>query len=49
MVMNNAYVNETDAHAVCCWDAPDLESVIDLFSKAGVSTKSVEEVIEFAA
>ncbi len=46
--MSNAYVNETDAHAVCCWEGPDRGSVEALFAKAGVATKIIDEVVEFA-
>ena len=45
--MDNAYVDKSKAQAICCWDAPDLASIEDLFSRAGVATESIQEVEEF--
>ena len=45
--MDNAYIDENKAQAVCCWNAPDKSSVEDLFSKAGVATQEIQEVVEF--
>ncbi len=45
--MDNAYIDESKAQAVCCWNAPDRSSVEDLFSKAGVSPQEIQEVVNF--
>ena len=45
--MQQAFVNESKARAVCCWDAPSQEAIEELFEKASVATDSVEEVVEF--
>ncbi|MDJ0766167.1 MAG: hypothetical protein QNJ97_24505 [Myxococcota bacterium] len=45
--MKQAFINKSEARAVCCWDAPDQLSVEALFTKAGIATASVEEVVEY--
>lgn len=45
--MDNAYIDENKAQAVCCWSAPDKASVEELFSKAGVAAQDIQEVTEF--
>jgi hypothetical protein len=45
--MEQAFLNESGARAVCCWNAPDLPTIEALFAKAGVATDSVEEVVEY--
>lgn len=42
--METAYVKKFKEQAICCWDAPDRDTVAALFEKAGVVTESVEEV-----
>ena len=48
MVMNRAYVDANEGQAICCWDAPDKNSIEDLFSKVGVQTESIREVVEYS-
>ena len=45
--MKQAFVNESEARAVCCWDAPDQSTIEGLFSNAGINPTSVEEVVEY--
>jgi len=45
--MEKAYVDEENNQAICCWSAPDLKSVKDLFSKANVQVESIRSVIEY--
>jgi len=47
--MDKAYVDKNKSQAVCCWNAPNMTSITDLFTKAGVITESIREVEEFAA
>jgi hypothetical protein len=46
--MDNAYIDEENAQAICCWDAPDRESIEKIFSEAGVVTESVKEVKKYS-
>ncbi len=45
--MKQAFVNESQARAVCCWDAPDKTTIEGLFSLSGLEPTSVEEVVEY--
>ena len=45
--MDKAYIDEENSQAICCWDAPDLKSVKDLFTKAHVQVESIRSVIEY--
>lgn len=45
--MDKAYIDESKAQAVCCWNAPNLTEVENLFAKAGIATASIQEVVEF--
>jgi hypothetical protein len=42
--METAYVKKYKDQAICCWDAPDRETIEGLFAKEGLITESVEEV-----
>ncbi len=46
--MDNAYIDEDKAQALCCWNAPDKPSVEALFEKAGITTQEIQEVVQFA-
>lgn len=45
--MDRAYIDENKGQAICCWDAPDLKSIEDLFSNAQVTTESIRQVVEY--
>jgi hypothetical protein len=47
LCMDKAYIDEENSQAICCWDAPDLKSVKDLFTKAHVQVESIRSVIEY--
>jgi len=49
LTMDRAYVDKNKAQAVCCWNAPGMSSITDLFAKAGVKTESIREVEEYSA
>lgn len=42
--MEQAYVKKYKDQAICCWDAPDRDTIEALFEKVGIVTESVEEV-----
>ena len=42
--MEKAYIKKYKDQAICCWDAPDRETIEGLFAKEGLITESVEEV-----
>ncbi len=42
--MELAFVKKHKDQAICCWDAPDRETIEELFEKEGLVTESVEEV-----
>jgi hypothetical protein len=42
--MDRAYIDEANGQAICCWNAPDLKAVEDLFTKAQVTPQSIKEV-----
>jgi len=42
--MDRAYIDEANGQAICCWNAPNLKAVEDLFSKAQVVPQSIREV-----
>ena len=45
--MDQAYINESKAQALCCWDAPDRTTIEGVFTKAEVNIESIEEVVEY--
>ena len=45
--MDQAYINESKAQALCCWDAPDRATIEGVFTKAEVNIESIEEVVEY--
>jgi hypothetical protein len=45
--MSTAYIDESKSQAICCWDAPDRESIESLFSAAGVTAQEIQEVVEY--
>jgi hypothetical protein len=45
--MEKAYVDEENSQAVCCWSAPDIKSIQELFAKAKVKVESIRSVIEY--
>jgi hypothetical protein len=45
--MEKAYVDEENSQAICCWSAPDIKSVEDLFAKANVKVESIRTVVEY--
>ena len=47
--MDQAYINESKAQALCCWDAPDRTTIEGVFTKAEVNIESIEEVVEYTS
>jgi hypothetical protein len=47
--MDRAYVDEAAGQAICCWDAPDRDSVEALFQRAGVKPEKIREVAVYTA
>lgn len=45
--MENAYIDEVQHQAICCWDAPNRKAVEDLFEQAGVKAERIREVVEY--
>ena len=46
--MDYAFVKKNKEQAVCCWEAPDRDTIVKLFSSVGLVTESVEEVEVFS-
>ncbi len=46
-MMDKAYIDEAKGQAICCWEAPDLKSVEDLFTKLHIHPESIREVTEY--
>ncbi len=42
--MDYAFIKKNKDQAVCCWEAPDRDTIEDLFGSVGLVTESVEEV-----
>jgi hypothetical protein len=42
--MDRAYVDKEKGQAICCWTAPDKQSVEKLFEKAQVKPESIKQV-----
>jgi len=47
LTMDKAYIDEAKGQAICCWEAPDLKSVENLFTKAHIHPESIREVTEY--
>lgn len=45
--MDKAYVDEENSQAICCWSAPNLKSIEELFTKANVQVESIRSVVEY--
>jgi hypothetical protein len=45
--MEKAYVDEENSQAICCWSAPDRQSIEELFTKAKVKVESIRSVVEY--
>jgi hypothetical protein len=39
-----AFIDTAASQAICCWDAPDRQSVEALFQRAGVKPEAVRQV-----
>lgn len=42
--MDRAYIDESTGQAICCWSAPDKQSVEELFQRANVKPVSITQV-----
>jgi hypothetical protein len=45
--MDKAYIDEENNQAICCWSAPDRNSIEELFAKANVEVASLRSVVEY--
>ena len=46
--MKQAFIIESQARAVCFWDAPNQARIEKIFSSAGFVPESIDEVIEYS-
>jgi hypothetical protein len=45
--MEKAYVDEENSQAICCWNALDIKSIQELFTKAKVKVESIRSIVEY--
>ena len=45
--MKQAFIIESQARAVCFWDAPDQARIEAIFTNANFVPESIDEVIEY--
>ena len=48
LLMERAFIDESNNQAICCWSAPDRKSIEDLFLKAKIVPALIREVVEYS-
>ncbi len=46
MTLDRAFLNKQEGHTICCWNAPSVEKLKDLFKKAATPFDKMFEVEE---